>query len=66
MTKTGANHRIIESSNHRMFENHNQPQSKEMVNFLSFRQFWLPNPTLGASVKNQILCFEKAKFLFER
>jgi hypothetical protein len=27
MTKTGANHRIIESLNHRMFENHNQPQT---------------------------------------
>ena len=23
---------------------------------------WLPNPTLGASVKNQILCFEKQNF----
>ena len=23
---------------------------------------WLPNPTLGASVKNQILCFEKQNY----
>ena len=37
-----------------------------MANFLNFRKLWLQNPTLGASVKNQILCFEKAKFLFER